>query len=110
MSKSINQTSTDVPVQQAYRVSIPNMHKCSSADEFSIMVLKALEAVCLHQGCKEEESSPSESIGHTSDRRPHGKLWLQIYSDTCQVNTHANAVSEVESTDAVAPIASISME
>lgn len=93
MPNSISQSSKDSGFQQAYSITVPDMKRHASNDEFNIMVLQALEAISISQTHKKDDK---ESSDDTTPFDTHGKLWLQVYADTCPINQDLSCVSKAK--------------
>ncbi|GAA0315546.1 hypothetical protein [Psychrobacter aestuarii] len=73
--------------QRAYSVCVPNMPRCTSVDEHNVMILNALEAICLHIGCADKNAAPHDkpaAVQASEGSGRSGTIWMQIYSDTCK--------------------------
>ena len=109
MATSTSKVSIEAHVQQAYNVCVPDMNKRFSTDEFSMMVLQALEAICIHQEDANDGTAAPEPSDSDCNYSAHGKIWLQIYADSATVDKKISstdeAVNDAEHVPMAAPLA-----
>lgn len=109
MATSTSKVSIEAHVQQAYSVSVPDMNQRFSTDEFSMMVLQALEAICIHHDDADDDTAAPEPSDSDCNCSSHGKLWLQINADSVTVDKKISrtdeAINDAEPVHTTMPLA-----